>query len=180
MKHTMLVTVAVAASLVGACSAPNSSGARQLSAATPSVLPCIEPGRWRVTSEIVSDTQEGNREWEREMALTPRSESEGAVYCAGLALGDRGGWRLPTAAELQSILLRPVGIGDETDACSPSIDQEAFPRTPEGGFWTSSVPLATGDVGAGMYTGFDDGRTHPTSREVPMLVRCVRDAASDL
>lgn len=44
--------------------------------------------------------------------------------------GGRSDWRLPTTAELQSIV--------EKRCYKPAINLEAFPFTPETGFWTST------------------------------------------
>lgn len=60
-------------------------------------------------------------------------------YCSGLSLaGYSSGWRLPTAAELYSLL--------DTTSGSPAIDQTVFPDTPPRWFWTSS--LYVGRAGA--------------------------------
>lgn len=56
--------------------------------------------------------------------------AEAKTYCAGLTL-DGSGWRLPTLTELQSIV-------DSTVTSPPTINQTAFPNTPDDGFWTSS------------------------------------------
>jgi len=89
--------------------------------------------------------------------------SEAQSYCAGLTL-DGLGWRLPTLAELQSIvdLAMPVP--------GPRINKTAFPNTPPTWFWTSS-PAADG---ATWYVFFYDGSSNNHFAGNSGRVRCVR------
>lgn len=59
-----------------------------------------------------------------------------------------GGWRLPNAKELASIL--------DPDTASPAIDQLAFPNTPQWGFLVSTAIKFNGDINA-LYVDFSGG-----------------------
>jgi hypothetical protein len=75
------------------------------------------------------------------------------------------GWRLPTKAELESIV-------DDTVA-NPAIDQSVFPDTPTAPhFWTSS-PVSDA-VNAFFYVEFDRGYTNYAGWNLAGHVRCVR------
>ncbi len=102
--------------------------------------------------------------WQQGTSPWPVYAAEPAAYCATLAVPS-GGWRLPTVAELQTLL-------DET-VSRPSIDTTYFPGTPLEYFWTASsvagYPAATWTV------SFHDGSVYPGG--APMVrnrVRCVR------
>ncbi len=84
-------------------------------------------------------------------------------YCKSLVLAG-GGWRLPSAIELASLVdfTRP----------SPAIDPNAFPTTPADYFWTSS-PAASLPVSAWDVT-FNTGATSSDGVGSARRVRCVR------
>ncbi len=134
---------------------------------------CVEPGRYRVTEEVVEDGANGGRLWQRH-ATEPLPWDEAMSYCDAAAIGGLRGWRLPTPNELQSIRYKPGGLFGEARTrhyCIPSIDQAAFPDTPPDFFWTSRrMPDDTA-----WYVGFDDGRTHRDTRSTPHWVRCTHD-----
>jgi len=139
--------------------------------------PCVEPGRYVITDDVVVDLQNDGRLWQRAVDPAQRTQPDALAYCESLDLGGRSGWRLPAVQELQSIRLRPSGLSGGPQYCMPSIDQVAFPDTPAAEFW--SATLRHGENEDGLYTEFDDGRTHPSPLDTPMFVRCVRDGAPD-
>jgi hypothetical protein len=135
---------------------------------------CDEPGRFEVTGGVVLDDADdaGLVEWQRSVAPAMFTQPEAVAYCASLVLGGGGGWRLPTAQELHSLDLHPLGLGgSQAPVCIPSIDQVAFPGTPPYDFWSSTTRPALQDA---MYTDFFDGRSHADLPSTPMYVRCVR------
>jgi hypothetical protein len=133
---------------------------------------CEEPGRFSVQGGVVLDESvEASLQWQREVPLASLTQPEAVAFCDSLVL-DGAGWRLPTVAELSSLVIHPIGLGASTSpTCSPSIDQVAFPATPPDDFWTGASDPALGDA---MYTDFRDGRSHAGDPTTPMSVRCVR------
>ena len=120
------------------------------------------PERYTVQNGVVYDTRTKLR-WQQIPAPNPLEWAAGRDYCAALSL-DGNGWRLPSVAELQTLV-------DETKS-DPSIDGVVFPGTPSEYFWTSS-PLPRFDAfiwtvyfGYGLSTFFQVNQTHH--------VRCVR------
>jgi hypothetical protein len=88
---------------------------------------------------------------------------EAKRYCANLAL-DNGGWRLPTKAELESLI-------DDTRS-NPTIDVDVFPDTRSDFYWTMSpfVEQAHHYYAIGFETGFSKFGDF----EGIYYVRCVR------
>jgi hypothetical protein len=137
---------------------------------------CVDVGRYSVTQEIVDDTRDDHRLWQR-LVSARLSQPDAVSYCAGLSLGGLGGWRLPSPQELSGIRYKPGGLfggGSSHHYCIPSIDQAAFPETPAALFWTSK---ANSDDTA-WYVGFDDGRMHRDTRTDELWVRCTHDPLS--
>jgi len=135
---------------------------------------CIEPGRYRSAPEMVTDLQNGNRLWQRRVAVR-LSQPEAARYCADLVVGGVRGFHLPSPEELGSLRFKAGGLfGGHKHYCVPSIDQDAFPETPAAEFWTSR----TSADGTGWYVGFDDGRVHKDVQTDALWVRCVLSPAS--
>jgi hypothetical protein len=137
---------------------------------------CVESGRYRATTQLVTDTAQGNRVWQRHVEA--RLPWEDAVaYCTNLTLEGDHGFRLPSPDELSGIRYRPGGLfggaGSE-HYCVPSIDQAAFPDTPSDQTWTSA--RETDD--SAWYVDFADGRSHREVRTEALWVRCVRDGGS--
>jgi hypothetical protein len=130
--------------------------------------PCVDAARWTIRGEVAIDRDNHGRAWRRDVSGVERTQADAQAYCASL-----GDWRLPTVQELQSLVLHPIGLGAHGTTCEPSIDARAFPRTPSDAFWSATTRM-DGDAVVGLYTGFDDGRTHPAPPETPMYVRCVR------
>ena len=131
-------------------------------------------GRYKVIDEFVVDHANGARVWQRFVPDPLFTQEEAAAYCAHVTLGRRTVWRVPTAAELVSIELRPAGLKGGPQTCAPAIDQTAFPSTPATPFWTSTTRTSGANV-EGISVGFDDGRSHPTSPDTKLNVRCVTD-----
>lgn len=115
--------------------------------------------RYQVDGAVVHDMATGLT-WQGGVSAEPHAWSDAKAYCSGL----NGGWRLPSVAELQTIV---------EEGSSPSaIDLRAFPATPGAVFWTSS-PVA----GQPMYAwgvDFSDGVLINPDLSSPYSVRCVR------
>lgn len=84
-------------------------------------------------------------------------------YCAALSLAGIVNWRLPTRAELLTIV-------DRTEA-HPAVDKEVFPGVPDDWFW-SSTELAI-DNSQAWLINFDYGTSSQGAKEAAGRVRCV-------
>lgn len=171
-----LVLTSAACSSAPADDIAPSSTAEQAYDAPPALdagtLFCEEPGRFSVQGGFVLD-EGGARplQWQQDVPPASLTQPEAVAFCDSLVL-DGAGWRLPTVAELSSLVLHPLGLGASTSpTCIPSIDQVAFPATPPDDFWTSTSDPALDDA---TYTDFRDGRSHAGDPTTPMSVRCVR------
>ena len=122
------------------------------------------PGRYTLTADTVLDTRTGLM-WQRAVDATTRSQADAATYCAGLTLDGHSDFRLPTRAELLSIVDR--------SRYNPSIDTAAFPDTPAEIFW-SSTPFAGGS-GQAWIVNFHAGYTNPhADASSAFHARCAR------
>lgn len=84
-------------------------------------------------------------------------------YCASLSLtGSR--WRLPTVAELESLI--------DDSRKEPAMDIEAFPEAPSSRFWSTSS--RSGAAGNAWYVDFSDGHSYDDGTDKAYRVRCVR------
>jgi hypothetical protein len=83
-------------------------------------------------------------------------------YCTALSLAD-GGWRLPTKAELESLV--------DDSRSNPAIDPK-FADTPSDYFWSSSEYL--GSSGSAWLVGFKYGDSNNFGIGGAYRVRCVR------
>ena len=77
----------------------------------------------------VIDTRTG-LEWQRTMLPPSYIWTDAVTYCEELELDGKTDWRLPTRAELASLV-------DYTTS-SPAIDSSAFPVTPAATFWSAT------------------------------------------
>jgi hypothetical protein len=94
------------------------------------------------------------------------TEAAAATFCASMTLGGFQDWRLPTAIELDSLLDYNIAHP------GPVINATAFPSTPAGVFWTSTV--VPGGSGAYWAADFSYGYTETFGGATPYYVRCVR------
>jgi len=82
----------------------------------------------------VRDNNGSGLVWQQGFSPGGQTQAASVTYCASLAL-DGGGWRLPTFAELSSIV--------DSSRMMPAIDTSFFPGTPSTFFWSSSSPGGT-------------------------------------
>lgn len=116
------------------------------------------------TDGTVTDAETG-LVWQQVTDAGTYMQAAGATYCAGLDLGGVaiGTWRLPTVAELHSIV--------DTTRTSPSIDPVAFPGTGVGFHWSSTV---NPDNALAYYAvRFTDGADTYTFSDGLLTIRCV-------
>lgn len=142
--------------------------------------PTYDPSIFEVNvhDETVTDSRSG-LVWERcvslnadcpsgppgGMAVEARSWDDAKTYCAGLQLAGAG-WRLPTKAELESLV--------DDSHVTPAIDSTAFPGEELIAriFWSSSAfPPGGPDV---WCVDFNTGRSSSAHTSDKLAVRCVR------
>ena len=129
----------------------------------------ISPSTFQVNGDgTVSDSQT-RLQWQK----SPSDMSSWTIAtstCAGLVLGGFDDWRLPTTAELESIV-------DYTVSGS-AIDSAIFPGTLAGGFW--SATWYAYDSSAAWVVSFDGGSLgNQTASKLfsSQYARCVRSSA---
>ncbi len=116
--------------------------------------------------ETVLDTSTG-LEWQAIPFAESMKHADAVQACAELRLGGHDDWRLPTRAELLSLV-------DDT-SYSPAIDTDAFPDAPSAWFWTST-PYARDDSYAWI-VHFGLGNSNIRGRDNGSRVRAVRGPA---
>jgi hypothetical protein len=102
--------------------------------------------------------------WQQVVPPGTYTQPMAVSYCAGLSLGGRMDWRLPSAIELVSIV-------DPTTS-NPSINPTYFPGAPATYMWSST--LYAGGGGMGWVVSFGNGNTNPVTTTGTEGVRCVR------
>lgn len=94
------------------------------------------------------------------------SAAEAAVAALNTKqVGGRSNWRLPSVDELNSIV--------EKKCFKPAINLDAFPYTPESGFWSSTA--AAGINARGWIVHFLHGQQYIANKEQDWRVRPVAD-----
>jgi len=114
--------------------------------------------------EITRDPATG-LEWQAVPFAEAMTFKQAEKACKELHLGGHGDWRLPTRAELLSIV-------DDTRH-NPAIDTDAFPDTPSAWFWTST-PYAANPAECAWVVGFGHGLSNFVNRDYHGRVRAVR------
>jgi hypothetical protein len=103
--------------------------------------------------------------WQKSVSITTYALADALVYCDGLPLAGRSDWRVPTQAELHSL----VDFGQ----ADPSINGTYFPGTPSGFYFWSST-LKAGSSSYAWTVNFGSGNTALLGASTPYYVRCVR------
>jgi hypothetical protein len=114
----------------------------------------------------VSDSRSGLA-WQQTLDASSYNEANAKVYCDGLVYAVHDDWRLPTRAELESI----VDFGTS----GPAIDAVVFPGAPTAVFWTSSP--SAGAIDNTWYVDFGPGYAGVSNVASTYRVRCVRGGA---
>lgn len=107
-------------------------------------------------------------QWQKTQSATSYNASDAQVYCDGLDLGSKTDWRLPTAAELESLV-------DYVKASGTAINTTSFPSTAS----TSTVTLTPlNGSSTQMAVQFSNGQSFQVPTSNNQRVRCVRAEAS--
>ncbi len=105
--------------------------------------------------------------WQQNIATTPIAQDQAIAYCKGLTYGGfMDGWRLPTVIELVSL------VDFTKPAPGPTIDENAFPNTPQDWFWTATPVVS--DPNSAWMVNFNSGKTGSNLMVDAFRVRCVR------
>lgn len=115
-------------------------------------------------SGLVYDTRT-KLTWTDPSPVTQQTWTGAKNYCTNLTTSN-GGWRLPTVAELSSLL-------DLAATSAPKIDHAAFPNTANDHYWTST-PMAGDSTKAWIVSFTDRGGSQATEVDTERSVRCVR------
>jgi len=188
MRHTLLQVSLLAAAALMLCATFASAQTTAVGPyyATPSwdqTVACTTTAtcpRFVVLSNFNTDAvldRETGLVWERVPDPARRANLVNAFgLCLNVASGGRGGWRLPTAPEISSLLESSTG-GFASGHLPPG-----HPFTVGGfsTFWTSTIPLmGTGTAGE-IITFFTngDGIVNPEGKDFQDRYWCVRSANS--
>ncbi|MBX3185167.1 MAG: DUF1566 domain-containing protein [Polyangiaceae bacterium] len=121
---------------------------------------------FQVTGNTVLDTATG-LEWQRGTSPTDRSQGVSASYCLDLELDGKTDWRLPTAAELSS-LVREVGV------TTTFIDESIFPGTQSDNYWSATIAVPVTSNPTYWRVAFNTGQTSTGIWGNNEWARCVR------
>lgn len=134
------------------------------------LLAAAPAGRFSVDEELVHDRRTGLT-WQRESDAKTLSYEAAEAFCLSSATAHRRGWRLPTIAELQTL----VDVREN----DPALDKTVFPeRKGETNirFW-SSTSVVSKDSASDLkmwVLGFSQGKSDKISRkDGTARVRCV-------
>lgn len=123
-----------------------------------------DSNRFTVASGIVTDTISG-LQWEHPTAGCNHNWESAKAHCAMRSAGGTG-WRLPTRAELVSIV--------DYGRALPAIAQTAFLGTESGSFWSASSVVGGDTAGFVWMIDFSYGAGYTSDTKDASIVHCVR------
>jgi hypothetical protein len=148
----------------------------------PASSPALPTARYTVANGTVYDTRT-MLTWQQAAPSGAYTWADAKSYCASVSLngapgvdqdsgtadgaGGAGGWRVPTAKELLTIV-------DVTKSTSPSIDCEAFGGAHADSVWSSTLYVGFSRQPLGWAVHFDAGRLIALDVTSLNAVRCVR------
>ena len=102
--------------------------------------------------------------WQKETASSSMNWNDAQNYCNNLKLAGYSDWRLPTHAELMSIV--------DNNFRKPTINTDYFPNTKSDWYWSSTSASNTAARGVTFYDGWGGNSGNPKSGKY--YVRAVR------
>jgi hypothetical protein len=136
----------------------------------PGNLPNLQSYDTRDPDVVVDDVT--HLVWQRSPSPDAMSWSDAAAYCAGLAVGGRTGWRLPSRIELVSLIDYAVPDGTPTPA---RLDATAFADAYAGKVWSCSSGAANPTIG--WFVDFSSGAAFTETTDKLLHVRCLTGAS---
>jgi hypothetical protein len=118
--------------------------------------------RFVVKDGLVTDQKTGLT-WQQTPDPSSNTWDGAKTFCEGLPLAG-GGFRLPTAPELLSIVDRTLS--------APAIDSTVFPGVAYDDFWSSSPKVGSSDEAWSVNFGY--GTPGGSTKTFTLRVRCVR------
>jgi hypothetical protein len=124
--------------------------------------PAYDRNAFRASNGTVTDSRSG-LVWQQNADQGDYDLASAKSYCASLSLAGAK-WRVPTLAELESIV-------DDTKV-EIAFDMSIFPNTPGTYFWTTTPHFGEKDS---IWTVFRQGNPSPRTATSMGAVRCVRE-----
>jgi hypothetical protein len=131
------------------------------------VLPAAERFQAVLNGAAVLDN-ETRLVWERSPVVGLQDWTNADASCVQKTVGNRKGWRLPTAAELAS-LVEPSLVNPSLPSGHPFSNVQLF------GYWTASAVAF--NVSFGAVVDFSDGHVGFVDKDDSRFVWCVRGGA---
>ncbi|MCX5902809.1 MAG: DUF1566 domain-containing protein [Proteobacteria bacterium] len=119
---------------------------------------------------VVKDNVTGF-EWQQATAPGTYTWQQASDYCAGLNLGGKDDWRLPTIKELSTL------VDSSIPYPGPTINTSYFPDTVASDYWSSTANVY--GTGLAWYACFDDGTVANFNKYSNGYVRAVRGGQSN-
>jgi hypothetical protein len=131
------------------------------------ILPAAERFVLVMGDEAVLDKETG-LVWQRDTDSTKYTWDNAQMYCYGLDLRGRGGWRLPAVEELRSL----VDPSQSNPALPAGHSFTNVKASPSSFYWSSTTLASYPDYAWGVY--FSYGRVSSFNKSNDSYVRCVR------
>ncbi len=103
-------------------------------------------------------------EWQQSRLAQDSTFTDAVAFCSNLNYNGNTDWRLPTVAELLTLV--------DLRVTAPSVDLVFFPNTPTVPFWSSTLLFS--DTNQSWIVDFDRGGMATFTDDFPGAARCVR------
>ncbi|MET0385342.1 MAG: DUF1566 domain-containing protein [Polyangiales bacterium] len=122
------------------------------------------PSRYAIANDYALYDTLTTLTWQRKVSSENAFTQElASSYCDTLTVAN-GGWRLPTRAELLTLI--------DPTRYEPAVDPAAFPDTPLNYYWTATTSVS--EPGRGWASHVSNGTAFVTESNNLALARCVR------
>lgn len=121
-------------------------------------------GQYEVTDKVARDRRTG-LVWQRNLPTGVRTYEEAKKYCEEAQPDSYNGWRLPTVAELQTIV--------DVRAAKPAVDKAVFTNILSQLCWTSTPYIGAAEPSV-WAVSFAEGNNRDLKKTAQSSVVCVR------